>query len=97
MVPAFGITGGISSGVSNFGTVDGSSVPPGICAIASRTPNLLTAYHVNAVAPVYFKKVRRVIMSPNLHLFAWGYPLDETAEALKGRKPHATSSTSRQS
>jgi hypothetical protein len=30
IVPALGITGGISSGVSNFGTAVGSSVPPAI-------------------------------------------------------------------
>jgi len=32
MMPAFGITGGTSSGVTNFGTAYGSSVPPGIAA-----------------------------------------------------------------
>ena len=32
IVPAFGITGGIRSGVANFGTAVGSSVPPGIAA-----------------------------------------------------------------
>jgi hypothetical protein len=56
------MTGGMRSGVTNFETSSGFSVPPGICAIALATPNLLKANNVNAVPPVYFKKVRLVIM-----------------------------------
>jgi hypothetical protein len=38
MVPARGMTGGISSGVPYFGTEFGSSVPPGIWAKATFVP-----------------------------------------------------------
>jgi hypothetical protein len=39
MVPARGITGGISNGVAYLGTVVGSSEPPGIAAAATGTLN----------------------------------------------------------
>jgi hypothetical protein len=39
MVPARGITGGISNGVPNLGTVVGSSGSPASCAAATGTSN----------------------------------------------------------
>jgi len=38
MVPARGMTGGISSAVAYFGTESGSSVPPGTWAKATFVP-----------------------------------------------------------
>jgi hypothetical protein len=47
IVPAFGITGGMSSGVTNLGRVTGSSVPPGIAANTrvSLPPILVVKYN----------------------------------------------------
>jgi len=64
MVPARGITGGISSGVAYFGIARGSSVPPGIAsAIALRSPPTPVAKSVKVVAPVYLRNVRLEIMT----------------------------------
>jgi hypothetical protein len=70
IVSARGITGGISSGVTNFGTSSGLSVPPGIWAIArSIQPVWLATYQATVVAPVSLRKLRRVGMVPP----PWGY------------------------
>jgi len=57
------MTGGISIGVTYFGTDSGSRVPPGICAMACLSPSFVEAYSVSVVAPVYLMKPRRVILS----------------------------------
>src|SRR5512132_2917041 len=63
IVAARGITGGISSGVTNFGTSLGSSEPPGIWAIArSIQPVWVATYQATVVAPVSLRKLRRVGM-----------------------------------
>ena len=60
IVPALGMTGGISSGVTYFGTDSGSRVPPGIWAIARSTqPNCVATYHPIVDAPVSLRKLRR--------------------------------------
>ena len=63
MVPAFGITGGISKGVAYFVTDAGSRLPPGICAKA-RGRNLPCVEAYSAAAPTAdsFKKPRLLIM-----------------------------------
>ncbi len=61
MVPARGITGGMSKGVWYFGMSVGWSVPPGICAVARCTqPNWVATYHPTVDAPVSLMKSRRV-------------------------------------
>src|SRR6266516_3483457 len=61
IVPARGITGGISIAVWNFGTSAGLSVPPGIWAMArSIQPACVATYHPIVDAPVSLKKFRRV-------------------------------------
>jgi len=55
------MTGGISIGVTYFGTDSGSRVPPGICAMACLSPSFVES--VSVVAPVYLMKPRRVILS----------------------------------
>ena len=64
IVPARGMTGGMSSGVWYFGIAVGSSEPPGICAIAFAMPvSVLKPNSVSVVPPaVYLRNVRRVIM-----------------------------------
>src|SRR5512133_487917 len=65
IVAALGITGGISIAVWNFGTAPGSSVPPGIAAMArSIQPVWLATYQASVVAPVSLRKLRRVGMVP---------------------------------
>jgi hypothetical protein len=64
IVAALGITGGMSIAVWNFGTVCGSSVPPGIWAMArSIQPVWVATYQAMVVAPVSLRKLRRVGMS----------------------------------
>ena len=63
MIPARGMTGGISSGVANFGIAAGSSVPPATCAIALRNPPTPVANSVNVMPPVYFRNVLLEIMT----------------------------------
>src|SRR5512132_380995 len=65
IVAARGITGGISIGVTNFVTALGSSVPPGIWAMArSIQPVCVATYQATVVAPVSLRKLRRVGMVP---------------------------------
>jgi hypothetical protein len=61
IVPALGITGGISSGVVNLGTDKGSSVPPGIGAANTLVTPRKRAV-ISALAPttaLIFKKSLR--------------------------------------
>src|SRR5215217_5438756 len=65
IVAARGITGGISIGVTYFVTAPGSSVPPGIWAMArSIQPVCVATYQAIVVAPVSLRKLRRVGMVP---------------------------------
>src|SRR6266496_3952658 len=66
IVPARGITGGMSIAVWNFGTSAGLSVPPGIWAMArSIQPACVATYHPIVDAPVSLRKFRRVsIIAP---------------------------------
>ncbi len=57
-----GIAGGFTKGVTNFGIAPGGSVPPGIAAIASSTPNSFSVYRVNTPTLLNFRNVRRVII-----------------------------------